>query len=115
MIKSPKAKGNRTEKAIVAELEKAGIQARRTPMSGALGIHNPAWAHDITITHAGFDLTVEVKARANGEGFATLRRWKGAADLLILRADRAEADVVMSMGLFVQLMAALKEKHGVRS
>jgi hypothetical protein len=36
-----------------------------------------------------------VKARANGESFATLERWLGDADALFLRRDRASPIVVL--------------------
>jgi hypothetical protein len=36
-----------------------------------------------------------VKARGNGEGFATLERWLGDNDALFLRRDRAEPVIVL--------------------
>jgi hypothetical protein len=39
-------------------------------------------------------IVCEVKARASGEGFATLARWLGDSDALFLRRDRADPLVV---------------------
>ena len=104
--KSAKRKGSRVEREIVAMLNNDGIDARKQPLSGALD----GWKGDIVIEIEQVDidareisyipLVCEVKARANGAGFATLEKWLGANDLLFLKRDRTEPMVAMNYGTF---------------
>ena len=50
----------------------------------------------------------EVKARASGEGFATLERWLGEADALFLIRDRATPLVVLPWSRWEQILLTLK-------
>jgi len=61
--------------------------------------------HELVL-RIGDDLSIEaeVKARANGEGFATLERWLGENDLLFPRRDRAPPLVVMNWEMYIRLM-----------
>jgi hypothetical protein len=43
-----------------------------------------------------------VKARASGEGFATLERWLGDADAQFLRRDRPDPLVVLPWSIWAQ-------------
>lgn len=52
-------------------------------------------------------LVCEVKARASGEGFATLERWLGDADVLFLRRDRAEPLVVLPWSTWARLLPGM--------
>ena len=76
----------------------AGIEAERVPLSGAAG---GSFAGDVIVAGA---MRAEVKARANGEGFATLERWLGSSDLLFLRRDRAAPLVLMPWGTYRRLL-----------
>ena len=76
-----KSKGYRTEYNLVKRFQAAGLDAKRQVLSGALPDH----PHDIKINNP--DFIVEVKARKNGAGFKTLKRWMGAADALIMHED----------------------------
>jgi hypothetical protein len=51
-------------------------------------------------------LVGEVKARGNGEGFATLERWLGDNDALFLRRDRAEPMIVLPWRAWARLLSA---------
>ena len=98
-------KGGRIEREIVHLHRDAGIEAERVPLSGAAG---GSFAGDVIV--AG-ELRAEVKARANGEGFATLERWLGSHDLLFLRRDRAAPLVVMPWTLYARLLAAERPRQ----
>ena len=68
-------KGALIEREIVNLHRALGIHAERVPLSGAA--HYKGKNHDIDILPDGHDgppLCCEVKARGNGEGFATLGR-----------------------------------------
>ena len=102
MGRSQKQKGYRVERKIVKMLEAEGIKARRQPKSGAI-----LWMpHDVVaeIMEEGLKDTIEVKARKSGEGFKTLKRWKGLADILMLVEDREQPTVVVSWIYFIQLI-----------
>ena len=90
-----RSKGARIEREVVALHKAAGCHAARVPLSGAAGGRFKA---DVDVYPFGQDaapLVTEVKARASGEGFATLERWLADNDALFLRRDRAEPLVVL--------------------
>jgi len=97
-------KGSRVEREIVALHLEAGIPARRVPLSGA----QEGWKGDIVIDAVG-GLVAEVKSRRNGAGWATLARWLGDHDLLVLREDRAEPLVAMPWRTYLRLLRGGKE------
>lgn len=84
---------------MVALHREAGLEAERTPLSGALG---GDLAGDVIVAGR---LRGEVKARANGDGFRTLERWLGANDLLFLRRNGSAPLVVMDFTLYARLLA----------
>ena len=53
---------------------------------------------------------VEVKARANGEGFKKLEEWLGDNEFLVLRKDRSEPMVCMSWKTFKRLLWFVNKK-----
>lgn len=100
MSSPSKVKGSRVEREVVARLIESGIDAVKVPLSGALG---GCWSGDVFLqTHAG-QMVAEVKARRNGEGFATLERWLANCQLLILKRDRQSPFVAMPWETFVTL------------
>ena len=100
MPRSQKAKGSRVEREIVKLFEGAGFKARRQPLSGAL----PQFPHDIYIHDLFTGSTAEVKARKDGKGFTQLERWKGSADLLILKRNNATPFVCADWNFFKGLL-----------
>lgn len=102
-------KGDRVERAIVADLRELGLDAERVPLSGAAGgsfrgdvvVRLPHWE---TGEPCGWLLVAESKARKSGAGFATLERWLGSLDLLILKRDRQEPMVVIPWRIFARLL-----------
>ena len=70
MGKFSKRKGYRVENQLVKKIKIYGIECRRQPMSGAI----PDFPFDIEIQEPR--MSIEVKARANGEGFKTLENGK---------------------------------------
>ena len=48
--------------------------------------------------------TIEVKARKSGEGFTQLDKWKGSADLLILKRDFQKPMVYLSWDFFKEFL-----------
>tara|TARA_Y100000033_G_scaffold50590_1_gene61492 strand:+ start:50 stop:514 length:465 start_codon:yes stop_codon:yes gene_type:complete len=93
-----KQKGYRTEYNLVKRFQVAGIDAKRQVLSGALPDH----PHDIKIKNP--DMIVEVKARKNGAGFKTLKKWMGSADALIMHEDHEESLVAIALPLFIDLI-----------
>lgn len=98
MSSKSKQKGYRTEYNLVKRFQVAGIDAKRQVLSGALPDH----PHDIKIKNP--DMIVEVKARKNGAGFKTLKRWIGSADALIMHEDHEESLVAIALPLFIDLI-----------
>lgn len=84
--RSSRSKGNRREREVVQRLRDMGVEAKRVPLSGAA----EGFKGDVLAELGPHTLRFEVKARANGEGFATLERWLGDNDALVLIRDRAE-------------------------
>lgn len=102
MSKASRDKGARREREIVHAHLELGVTARRVPLSGA----SEGFPGDVLICLAGRQqpLVAECKARANGEGFATLERWLGRNDLMFLIRDRAEPMVVLSWATWAGLV-----------
>lgn len=90
MLKSPKRKGSRTEKFILALFEKWGFPGRKQPMSGAL----QDWPCDLRLETPDGHLLIEVKARR--AGIATFTRWLQGADLVALKPDHAEPIFILT-------------------
>jgi len=102
--RSPRQKGNRAERALVAFLQDHGFAAERVPLSGAA---RGRFGGDISIPLLGIDRRVEVKARGNG--FRRLYDWLSNHDFLIVKADRLEPLVVLRLK-FASEIAALAEQ-----
>jgi Holliday junction resolvase len=99
--RAARQKGNRLERAVARLLQDAGLGAERVPLSGAAG---GSYAGDLTVPILGRDLVVEAKARANG--FAQLYAWLEGRDILIVRADRRDALVVLPLKLAAEIAIA---------
>ncbi len=85
-----KQKGDRRERGVVDFWKGRGYLAERVPLSGAAG---GSYVGDVRLHLLGIEappVVGEVKARAGGEGFATISRWLGNMDVLVLHADRSE-------------------------
>lgn len=110
VVSRSKAKGSRIEREIVELMKGLGCEdAERVPMSGMLG---GKYKDDVSFTLVGEKLTTEVKARANGEGFAVIEKWLGSADALFLRKDNAKPLVVLPWHVWAWLVNACQ---GLRS
>ncbi|TXH52878.1 MAG: hypothetical protein E6Q97_14530 [Desulfurellales bacterium] len=98
--RASKRKGSKIEREFV-ELHRAlGLDAKRVPLSGAAA----GWKGDIKVIVRGREITGEVKARGDGSGFKTLKRWLGENDALFLREDRADGMVVLPMRTWAWLV-----------
>jgi len=104
MTSSAKRKGTRVENKIVKMFQSLNINARRQPLSGALA----DFPHDVAVDLLG-GINCEVKARKGGKGFATIKKWKGSADLLILVEDYDQPGVYMDWVLWKEIAMRLKE------
>ncbi len=100
-------KGARVERAIVNALQAGGFAAERVPLSGAAG---GRYSGDIVLPLLGRDLCLEAKARA--DGFRELYGWLDQRDVLIVKADRQEALVVVRMSLAVEIAQAAAVNTG---
>jgi Holliday junction resolvase len=87
-------KGNRVERMIARMLTANGFAAAKIRRAYQPG-------HDIVLSLSGRDLCVEVKARANR--FRELYNWLVGRDILIVKADRQEALVVLRMSLAAEI------------
>jgi Holliday junction resolvase len=99
--RASRQKGNRTERAIVRLLQETGFAAERVPLSGAA---RGRFGGDVSVPLLGIDRRVEVKCR--GEGFRELYKWLDGADFLIVKADRREPLVVLTLRRAVEIAQA---------
>jgi hypothetical protein len=91
---SPKQKGDRAERSVVAAMQASGFAAERTLRPGATpGRKSPTY--DIAMPLLGVDRKIEVKARATG--FAQAYRWLEGNYALVIRRDRSEPPVVLRL------------------
>lgn len=100
--KSGKAKGTRLEKWVAGALSDLGVEAGKQPGSGIYS----DFPHDVRAVIAGRRFIVECKARK--EAPRTFERWLAGADLLVIRADRADPCVYMRWPVFAELVHASK-------
>ncbi len=110
----PRSKGDRIERQIVAIHAEIGIKAERVPLSGAARYQGNG--ANIDVYAFGPDaapLVGEVKARADGAGFALLERWLSDADVLFLRRDRAEPLIVLPWSTWTRLLKRTARGLGV--
>lgn len=105
-------KGGRVEREIVALIRELGVECRKVPLSGALAKRlGDEYAGDVKLWPFGPDnapLTLEVKARAGGAGFATLERWLGSCDALVLKRNGVPPMVAMPWTLWARLLTGRK-------
>lgn len=105
-----RSKGARREREVVALLEQANVHAQRVPLSGAAG---GSFRDDIRCERNGVIWNLEVKARANAEGWQTIKRWLGASDGLVLVEDRTQPLVVLPWAHYTRLLHGLKIEQPV--
>jgi hypothetical protein len=98
MSRHSRDKGARIEREIVNLHRTAGIAAQRVPLSGAAG---GLFTGDLVVDGLG---RAEVKARADGAGFALLERWLADHDGLFLRRDRAQPLVLLPWRVYLRLL-----------
>jgi len=103
--RASRQKGNRLERAIVRLLQDRVIGAERVPLSGSAG---GSYLGDLTVPLLGRDLIVEAKARANG--FARLYSWLEGRDVLLIKADRRNALVVLPLRLAAEIALAAERR-----
>jgi hypothetical protein len=104
--RAPREKGDRFERACVSDLCAKGLDAHRIPLSGAAG---GGYSHDLRLAVGGRTLKVECKARKRA--WSDLFGWlqpNGSGsrpDLLLVKADRTDTLVVMTLDDFARLVA----------
>jgi hypothetical protein len=102
-------KGDRIERELVALHQAIGIHAERVPLSGASRYRNSG--HDIDVYAFGSDqapLVAEVKARKDGNSFATIERWLGEFDLLVLKRNHSNPLILMPWRVWTQLLGRVR-------
>jgi len=97
MGKMQRDKGNRFERSAVNIFRGFGIQAQRVPLSGATEYAKG----DVEFVLQGKTYRAECKAR--GSGFKQLYSWPDGNDLLIIKADRQPALVVIPIEEFCRI------------
>jgi len=108
MGRASRDKGARREREIVNRHIAAGCAAQRVPLSGQSRYRGNG--ADVDIYLRGRDsapFVAEVKARGDGDGFATIARWLGENDLLFLVADRADPLVVVPWERWLDILEIL--------
>jgi Holliday junction resolvase len=105
--RGPRQKGDRGERHLVRLLQAAGFAAERTPLSGSAG---GRFSSDVSVPLLNVDRKIEMKVRSNG--FAQLYKWLAGADLLVVKADRAEPLVVLPLRFAVEIAAAAERARG---
>jgi hypothetical protein len=109
MAKAQRDKGLRRERQLIALHTELGIKCERVPLSGAVRYRGNG--ADIDLYLCGQEAAPwvgECKARGNGEGFITLKRWLGDADFLALVEDRCEPLIVLPWKRWVELLEILR-------
>jgi Holliday junction resolvase len=92
-------KAGREERMLVGIAQDNGFAAEKVPLSGSVG--GQRFAGDVVFPLLGRDLCVESKVRANG--FRQLYDWLQGRDVLVVRADRREALVVLPLSLAIRV------------
>jgi Holliday junction resolvase len=103
--RASRQKGDRLERAIIRLLQDRGLGAERVPLSGSAG---GSYSGDLTVPLLGRDLVVEAKARANG--FARLYSWLEDRDVLIIKADRRDALVILPLKLAAEIATVAERR-----
>ena len=106
-MSSQKRKGTRVENEIVKLFIKEGFNAVRQPLSGAI----QQFPHDVNVRDLYDGTTIEVKARKSGGGFTTLDKWKGNADLLILKKDFEKPMVYLTWDFFKEFLHEYRQNR----
>jgi len=96
MSNMSRRKGARVENDIANAIQRHGIPARKRSGMYIRG-------HDLDVQVRGRTLRAEVKSRA--QGFGTVYRWLEGRDVLIVKADRKSALVVLPLDLAAQLVS----------
>jgi Holliday junction resolvase len=112
MGKASRDKGVRRERQLIELHRVLGIKAQRVPLSGAVRYQGNGADVDVYVRGPEAPPWVgEVKARASGEGFATIKRWLDDADFLALVEDRAQPLIVLPWARWEELLLALKGRQ----
>lgn len=99
MGKPSRDKGARFERECVHEFKDRGVPAERVPLSGAM---HGSFGGDVRIkTRDGWALA-ECKTRKRA--WMDLFNWLPGNDLLLIKADRTDTLVVMSLDKYVELI-----------
>ena len=92
-------KGDRAERGLVKMLQQAGVQALRTPSSGA--IRSPRFGGGFDVLATIFDRELKLELKHHGAGFQRLYRWLEPVDILIVKCDYGEPLAVLPINLLL--------------
>jgi hypothetical protein len=104
--RSPRRKGDRSERVPVALLQASALAAERVPLSGAA---RGRFSGDISLPLLGTDRTIEVKIHRHG--FGALYRCLDGAGRVVLRADRRQPLVVLPLRLAIEIAATAERRR----
>ena len=105
MAKAQRQKGLRNENKVKNMHQDIGINAERISAPYKAGA-------DLVINLPGLSIKGEVKARANGEGWKTLKGWFGDADALFLVEDREQPLVCLRWDTYRRLFSVEESRDG---
>jgi Holliday junction resolvase len=106
--KASRDKGGRIEREIVSRHTEIGVHAERVPLSGATNYRDNGADIDVyAFGRSAAPMICEIKARANGEGFAMLEKWLSDYDALFLRRNRSDPLVVVPWHIWAKIVKIL--------
>jgi hypothetical protein len=105
MAKSQRQKGLRNENKVTKMHHDIGITATRISAPYKAGA-------DLLVELPGLAIKGEVKARANAEGWKTLKGWFGESDALFLIEDREQPLVCLRWDTYRRLVTQKEARDG---
>jgi hypothetical protein len=102
-------KGLRRERQLITLHTDIGIKCERVPLSGSVRYRGNGTDIDLYLRgQESAPWNGECKARGNGEGFATIKRWLGEADVLFLMEDRCAPLIVLPWKRWAELLEIIR-------
>ena len=98
--RSPRQKGDRRERQVVALFDAFGLEARRRPLSGADHFEGKSHDIDLFLTDGGEPVYIECKARRS----FSIQKWMHGVDMVVLVPDRSEPLIVMTPEIFARIL-----------
>ena len=106
--RASKQKGYRREREVVLALREVGLDANRTPLSGALG---GELAGDVLVKDPGRSSVERIEVKGRKELPKVLEGWLGENDALVLIADRQPWRVYIPFASYLEFLQQRKRER----